>query len=70
MWFDCGNVFLNLDNVDYLCFEEVEQGYRATIYFASGESLNFEHQHLDTLKSHFRKIFEVKNGTRTTTEMG
>lgn len=61
MWFDCGNVFLNLDHVDYLCFEEVEQGYKATIYFASGESLNFEHTSLEALKNHFRKILEKVN---------
>ena len=61
MWFDCGNVFLNLTNVDYLSFEKSERGCKATVYFASGESLNFEHTDIEVLKNHFRKIFEAKN---------
>lgn len=64
MWFDCGNVFLNLDHVDYVCFEKTETGCKATIYFSSGESLNFEHTDIEFLKNHFRKIFEVKHDNR------
>lgn len=67
MWFDCGNVFLNLDHVDYVQFEQAENA-KAIIYFNSGDSLNFEHSDINVLKNHFRKIIEVKSGE--TTKMG
>lgn len=79
MWFDCGNVLINLDHVDYVQFEQTEnETAKATVYFTSGDSLNFEHSDIDVLKKHFRKIIEVKNGNgrnaciteREATEMG
>lgn len=60
MWFDCGNIFVNLDHVDYVQFEQAENA-KATLYFESGGSLNFEHADIKVLKNHFKKIFEVKN---------
>jgi hypothetical protein len=60
MWFDCGNVIINLDHVDYVQFEQAENA-KATVYFTSGDSLNFEHSDINVLKKHFRKIIEVKN---------
>lgn len=62
MWFDCGTVFINLNHVDYVCFEQSEQIWKATVCFASGDSLNFEHTDIKVLKNHFRKILEFKNG--------
>ena len=72
MWFDCGTVFINLNHVDYICFEQLEQACKATVWFESGDSLNFEHTDIKVLKDHFRKIFEVKNNGRSnkTREMG
>ncbi len=67
MWFDCGNVLVNLEHVDYVQFEEAETA-KATIYFASGDSLDFGHSDIQVLKNHFRKILEVCNGQ--TTKMG
>jgi len=64
MWFDCGNVLINLDHVDYVQFEQGELG-KATVYFNSGDSLFFEHNDIDVLKNHFRKITEIENGHRT-----
>ena len=61
MWFDCGNVFLNLEKVEHICFEELEGKCKATIYFESGDSLSFGHDNLQVLKNHFRKIFGDKN---------
>lgn len=60
MWFDCGTVFINLDHVDYVCFEATEQGHMATVSFTSGDSLNFEHTDIKILKDHFRRIFDNK----------
>ena len=67
MWFECGDVFINLDHVDYISFEEVEEKGKATIFFESGDSLNFAHSDVRFLKKHFRKIFEVKNANRRST---
>lgn len=72
MWFDCGNVFINLNHVDYVSFEETEETCKAVVFFESNDSLTFEHSDIKILKSHFRKIFEVENGInhRKTEEMG
>jgi len=58
MWLDCGTVFINLDHVDYVCFDEIEQTYKATVWFTSGDSLNFEHNDIKILKGYFKRIFE------------
>ena len=58
MWFDCNNVIINLDHVDYIHFERTDDGYKATVYFENGDSLNFAHSDLDMLKNHFRKVLE------------
>ena len=67
MWLDCCNIFINLDHVDYVQFEQGTPN-KATVYFSSRDSLNFEHSDIEVLKKHFTKIFEVDNGT--TTKMG
>lgn len=60
MWFDCGNILINLENVDYIQFEETEN-VKATVCFTSGDSLDFGHSDINVLKKHFRKILEAKN---------
>lgn len=65
MWLDSGNVFINIDHVDYICFEKTENGWAANIVFSGGESLNFEHDDIKILRNHFRKIIEVKNERRS-----
>lgn len=61
MWLDCESVLINLDHVDHISFEQMEEAWRATVFFASGDSLNFEHIDLKVLKKHFKKVLEVKN---------
>ena len=58
MWFDCNNVIINLDHVDYISFEPTESGYKAIVYFENGDSLNFAHPDLDALRSHFKKVLD------------
>lgn len=70
MWFDCEHVFINLEHVDYISFEETDQTCKATVVFTNGDSLNFEHFDIKILKDHFRKIFEVKNGNHKTEKVG
>lgn len=58
MWFDCSNVLINLDHLDYISFVELDSGCKAIAYFQSGEALTFEHHNIEVLKKHFRRILE------------
>lgn len=59
MWFDCNNVLINLEHVDYVSFETTEDGNcKAVVFFESGDSLNFAHTDMNFLKQHFRRIME------------
>ena len=58
MWIDCNSVFINLDKVDYISFEECDNMHKATVFFENGGALNFEHSDLDTLKNYFNKVFK------------
>jgi hypothetical protein len=58
MWFDCNNVLINLDHLDYISFEEAEDCWKAIVFFASGDSLTFEHHDIEVLKDHFKKVLE------------
>ncbi len=61
MWLDFGNAIVNENNVDYICFEQIEEMWHATIAFSSGDSLNFEHADIDILKTHFKKVLGIEN---------
>lgn len=63
MWLDCGNAFINSDKVDYICFEQLEQVWRASVCFTDGETLKFEHTDIKALKDHFRKV--MSDGRKT-----
>jgi hypothetical protein len=63
MWINSGEVYINGDHVDYVLFEAIEAGYKATVFFQSGDSLNFEHTNLEILKQYFKEVF---NGQRKT----
>lgn len=56
MWLECDDIIVNMEHVDYVSFEKTEIGYKANIFFESGDILNFEHEDIEILKNHFKKV--------------